>query len=124
MLTAITMALLLSGAPVQPKNLLGTWKSASWPGDMLVLLPNGTGAFNGAAFTWKQQDQALVVTSEDGSADRLSYTLDGDLLTLTIGKQVFHLKRQPPGAGPPKLKRIFPLEAPAKPQPKQAKHAR
>lgn len=95
MLTLI-LTVALSGAPkgVDAK-LVGTWLAGNEP--FVTFNANGTGQMDEGKIKWSADGKTLVVTDDEGTADKATYTLDGDTLTLTMGGMPIPLTRA--GAG-------------------------
>ena len=95
MLTLI-LTVALSGAPrgVDAK-LVGTWIAGHEP--FVTFNANGTGLMDEGKIKWSADGKNLVVTDDEGTADKATYTLDGDTLTLSMGGVPIPLTRA--GAG-------------------------
>jgi hypothetical protein len=83
--------LVLAAAPKLDARLVGTWQVGGE--SFMTLNANGTGVMEGDAIKWKTDGATLVITDEDGEADKVSYRLDGDALTITMGGMPMQLTR-------------------------------
>jgi hypothetical protein len=98
----VAAALLAAGAQTDPR-LVGRWGVGDQT--ILVLEADGGGRNDEGPVRWSAAGGVLSMTAADGSADRASYRIDGDTLTLDSPGGSARLTRlggspQPPRAGP------------------------
>ncbi len=89
-LAAAAAALLVASAPFDAR-LVGTW--ASERETAMVLEADGTGRTEEGPVRWSAVGGILSVTTSDGSTDRVSYQIEGNVLTLAMASGGVRLKR-------------------------------
>ena len=92
---SLILALALHAAPKVDQKLVGTWVLAGQP--FMTLNANGTGVMDEGKMKWSGDGSALVITDDEGTADKAGYKVDGDTLVLTMGGIPLTLTRA--GAG-------------------------
>ena len=95
MFVSLILSLALHAAPKVDPKLVGTWVLANQP--FMTLNANGTGLMDEGKVKWSADGSSLVVTDDEGTADKAGYTLDGDTLVMTMGGIPITLTRA--GAG-------------------------
>lgn len=83
MITTLIVSLALHAAPKVDARLVGTWALGGAP--FFTLAANGTGAMDDGKVKWSADGATLVLTDDEGTADKAAYQLDKDTLVLTMG---------------------------------------
>jgi hypothetical protein len=99
---AMVLGAALASVALADTRLHGAWSLNGAP--YLVLNQNGTGTLEGEPFQWRAQGQQLVLTDEDGT-ESVTYRIQGNTLTLTLGPLPLTLQRM---AGTPEPARSAP----------------
>ena len=92
---SLVLSLALHAAPKVDPKLVGTWTLANEP--FMTLNANGTGLMDEGKVKWTADGSSLVVTDDEGTADKAGYKVDGDTLVMTMGGIPLTLTRA--GAG-------------------------
>lgn len=95
MFVSLILSLALHAAPKVDQKLVGTWVLANQP--FMTLNANGTGLMDEGKLKWTADGSALVITDDEGTADKAGYTVTGDTLVMTMGGIPITLTRA--GAG-------------------------
>ncbi len=95
MFMSLVLSLALHAAPKVDPKLVGTWTLANEP--FMTLNANGTGLMDEGKVKWSADGSSLVVTDDEGTADKAGYKVDGDTLVMTMGGIPLTLTRA--GAG-------------------------
>jgi hypothetical protein len=95
MLLTLVVSLTLSGAPKVDAKLVGTWLAGGAP--FVTFNANGTGAMEEGKVKWTADGSNLTVIDDEGTADKATYKLEGDKLTMLMGGIPIALTRA--GAG-------------------------
>lgn len=83
MLLTLVVSVALSGAPKLDERLVGTWLAGGAP--FVTFNANGSGTMEDGKVKWSADGKTLIVTDEDGEADKLAYVVDGATLTFNMG---------------------------------------
>jgi hypothetical protein len=92
---SLVLSLALHAAPKVDPKLVGTWTLANEP--FMTLNANGTGLMDEGKVKWTADGSSLVVTDDEGTADKAGYKVDGDTLVMTMSGIPLTLTRA--GAG-------------------------
>ena len=95
MFVSLILSLALHAAPKVDQKLVGTWVLANEP--FMTLNANGTGLMDEGKVKWTADGRSLVITDDEGTADKAGYTVTGDTLVMTMGGIPITLTRA--GAG-------------------------
>lgn len=95
MFVSLILSLALHAAPKVDQKLVGTWVLANEP--FMTLNANGTGLMDEGKLKWSADGSSLVITDDEGTADKAGYKVDGDTLVMTMGGIPLTLTRA--GAG-------------------------
>ncbi len=95
MLLTLVVSLALSGSPKVDAKLVGTWLAGGTP--FVTFNANGTGQMEEGKVKWTADGSNLTVIDDEGTADKATYKLAGDTLTMTMGGIPIALTRA--GAG-------------------------
>lgn len=83
MLLTLVVSLTLSGAPKLDAKLVGTWLAGGAP--FVTFNANGTGAMEEGKVKWSADGSNLTVVDDEGTADKATYKIEGDKLTMMMG---------------------------------------
>ncbi|MBL8911967.1 MAG: hypothetical protein JNM17_14835 [Archangium sp.] len=75
--------LILAAAPKQDPKLVGTWRMNGE--SFMTLNANGTGVMEGDSIKWKSDGAKLTITDEEGEAETISYSFQGETLSINMG---------------------------------------
>lgn len=95
MFVSLILSLALHAAPKVDQKLVGTWTLANEP--FMTLNANGTGLMDEGKLKWSADGSSIVITDDEGTADKAGYKVDGDTLVMTMGGIPLTLTRA--GAG-------------------------
>ena len=79
----LVVSLTLSGAPKVDAKLVGTWLAGGAP--FVTFNGNGTGQMEEGKVKWTADGTTLTVIDEEGTPDKVTYRVEGDTLTMTMG---------------------------------------
>lgn len=83
--------LILAAAPKQDPKLVGTWRMNGE--SFMTLNANGTGVMEGDSIKWKSDGAKLTITDEDGEAETIGYSFQGETLNINMGGMSLPLTR-------------------------------
>lgn len=95
MLLTLVVSLALSGSPKVDAKLVGTWLAGGTP--FVTFNANGTGQMEEGKVKWTADGSNLTVIDDEGTADKATYTVEGNSLTMNMGGIPIALTRA--GAG-------------------------
>lgn len=95
MFITLVVSVALCGAPKVDQRLVGTWLAGNEP--FITFAANGTGTMEEGKVKWTSDGSTVTITDDTGDVEKVSYQVEGDAMTMTVGGFPVQLKRA--GAG-------------------------
>jgi hypothetical protein len=95
MFITLVVSVALCGAPKVDQRLVGTWLAGNEP--FITFAANGTGTMEEGKVKWSSDGAVVTITDDTGDVEKVTYRVEGDAMTMTVGGFPVQLRRA--GAG-------------------------